>query len=64
MDRHEDLPELQSSSFKQMRFNVEFTPEPLARRATAVKGKNAHQRLTMPARHSSKINATGKTKPD
>jgi hypothetical protein len=59
MDRHEDLPELQSSSFKQMRFNVEFTPETLALRATAVKGENAHQRLTMAALHSSKINATG-----
>jgi len=47
MDRHEDLPELQSSSFKQMRFNVEFTPETLALRAAAVKGKNANQRLTM-----------------
>jgi hypothetical protein len=35
MDRHEDLPELHSSSFNQMRFNVEFTAETLVPRATA-----------------------------
>jgi hypothetical protein len=33
MDRHEGIPELHSSSFKQMRFNVKFTPETLAPRA-------------------------------
>jgi hypothetical protein len=39
MDRHVDLPELQSSSFKQMRFNVEFTAETLAPRALRKKAK-------------------------
>jgi hypothetical protein len=39
MDRHEDLPELQSSSFKQMRFNVEFTAETLPSRASRAKEK-------------------------
>jgi hypothetical protein len=35
MNRHGDLPELHSSSFKQMRFNVKFTAETVAPRATA-----------------------------
>jgi hypothetical protein len=64
MDRHVDLPELQSSSFKQMRFNVEFTAETLAPRALRKKSKNAHQRLTMAVPHSSKINATGQNDAD
>ena len=29
MNRHETFPELQSSCFKQTRFNTEFTPEPV-----------------------------------
>jgi hypothetical protein len=35
MNRHEDLPELHLFRFKQMRFNVEFTPETLAACARA-----------------------------
>jgi hypothetical protein len=59
MDRHEDLPELQSSRFNQMRFNVKFTAETLVPRTSRTKEKNAHQRLTMATPRSSKINATG-----
>ncbi len=32
MDRHEDIPELHSDLFKQMRFNVEFTAKTLTLR--------------------------------
>src|SRR5664279_567103 len=55
MTRHEMVPDLHSSSFTHMRFNIGFTPEPLCSMRFAA----AHQPLTMRQRRSSKINATG-----
>jgi hypothetical protein len=49
---------LHSSSFTQRRFNVGFTPEILEKLAPIA----THQRLTMRAPHSLKINATGQNR--
>src|SRR5450759_509038 len=57
-NRHENFPDLHSLSFRQMRFNIGFTPGPVVKSAQTA----AHHRLTMRARHSLKINATGQNR--
>jgi hypothetical protein len=58
MNRHEFFPDLHSSSFKQVRFNIGFTPGTIAKRAATA----THQRLTMRPHRSPKINATGQNR--
>jgi hypothetical protein len=52
------FPDLHSLRFKQMRFNGEFTPKILV----TVGLSAAHQRLTMRAADSLKINASGQNR--